>query len=81
MKEKSKYTRVLRLVEFYQGLQMHMIDNERLNRKKSDIKSTFSMNMKDDILYAILKLIYSEDNMHDKFWHFALKKFLEKDRL
>ena len=55
MKEKSKYTRVLRLVEFYQGLQMHMIDNERLNRKKSDIKSTFSMNMKDDILHAIVE--------------------------
>ena len=73
-----KYPNVLRLLEWYTGLKMHMIDNERLNSKKTWILSSYRTNMSNDMLCAILRLQYGKDRVTSQLFHNALRLWLNK---
>ena len=55
-KHQSKYQNVLRLIEWYTSKRLQMIDNERLNSKRSLIMSNYKQNMTNEMLCAILRL-------------------------
>ena len=71
-----QFPNVLKLMEWYTGQKLHMIDNERLNSKKTWILSSYRTNMSNDMLCAILRLQYGSKHVTEKLFHVALDLWL-----
>ena len=81
---KSKYSRlfpnILKIIEFFYGQKMHVIDNERLNSLRTNTQSVYAQHMVDDMLNALIAIKTGKNDRPENYYLVALQYFLETER-
>ena len=76
----SLFPNILKIIEFFYGQKMHVIDNERLNSLRTNTQSVYAQHMVDAMLNALITIKTGKNDRPEYYYLIALEDYLKTER-